>query len=55
MTELCWSLSVISHFYYQLDHATELSHSLIESANINAVWASLLVEECARLGLTVRW
>ncbi|WJX87640.1 hypothetical protein P8452_69808 [Trifolium repens] len=35
-----------------LDHATELSHSLIESANINAVWASLLVEECARLGLT---
>ncbi|XP_045833302.1 protein PHYLLO, chloroplastic isoform X1 [Trifolium pratense] len=35
-----------------LDRATEFSHSLIESANINAVWASLLVEECARLGLT---
>ncbi|GAU41143.1 hypothetical protein TSUD_190430, partial [Trifolium subterraneum] len=35
-----------------LDHAAELSHSLIGSANINAVWASLLVEECARLGLT---
>lgn len=35
-----------------LDHATEFSHSLNKSANINAVWASLLVEECARLGLT---
>ncbi|CAI8583567.1 unnamed protein product [Vicia faba] len=34
------------------DQATEFSHSLNESANINAVWASLLVEECARLGLT---
>ncbi|XP_050872280.1 protein PHYLLO, chloroplastic isoform X2 [Lathyrus oleraceus] len=35
-----------------LDQATQFSHSLNESANINAVWASLLVEECARLGLT---
>ncbi|KAK7360716.1 hypothetical protein VNO77_02725 [Canavalia gladiata] len=34
-----------------LDHANELSHSLNESANINAVWASLIVEECTRLGL----
>ncbi|KAE9597953.1 putative 2-succinyl-5-enolpyruvyl-6-hydroxy-3-cyclohexene-1-carboxylic-acid synthase [Lupinus albus] len=35
-----------------LDHANELLHSLNESANINAVWASLIVEECSRLGLT---
>ncbi|XP_057414973.1 protein PHYLLO, chloroplastic isoform X3 [Lotus japonicus] len=34
-----------------LDHASELSHSLNESANINAVWASLIIEECTRLGL----
>ncbi|XP_017425308.1 protein PHYLLO, chloroplastic isoform X3 [Vigna angularis] len=34
-----------------LDHANESSHSLKESANINAVWASLIVEECTRLGL----
>eukprot|EP00256_Glycine_max_P068841 XP_025983436.1 uncharacterized protein LOC106794315 isoform X2 [Glycine max] len=37
--------------YYQLDHANELSNSLKESANINTVWASLIVEECTRLGL----
>ncbi|KAL2582256.1 hypothetical protein AAZV13_15G229700 [Glycine max] len=34
-----------------LDHANELSNSLKESANINTVWASLIVEECTRLGL----
>ncbi|XP_050872281.1 protein PHYLLO, chloroplastic isoform X3 [Lathyrus oleraceus] len=43
---------VMPPFYDQLDQATQFSHSLNESANINAVWASLLVEECARLGLT---
>ncbi|OIV93706.1 hypothetical protein TanjilG_16557 [Lupinus angustifolius] len=35
-----------------LDHANKLLHSLNKSANINAVWASLIVEECSRLGLT---
>ncbi|RZB84955.1 Lysine-specific demethylase JMJ25, partial [Glycine soja] len=35
----------------QLDHANELSNSLKESANINTVRASLIVEECTRLGL----
>ncbi|KAH1226991.1 Lysine-specific demethylase JMJ25 [Glycine max] len=35
----------------QLDHANELSNSLKESANINTVWGSLIVEECTRLGL----
>ncbi|KAJ9163450.1 hypothetical protein P3X46_023117 [Hevea brasiliensis] len=34
-----------------LDHACETSYSLPECANINAVWASLIVEECSRLGL----
>ena len=40
--------------YYQMDHANELSNSLKESANINTVRASLIVEECTRLGLMVR-
>ncbi|XP_015952579.1 protein PHYLLO, chloroplastic isoform X1 [Arachis duranensis] len=35
-----------------LDQSNKLSSSLIECANINAVWASLVVEECSRLGLT---
>ncbi|RZC18631.1 Protein PHYLLO, chloroplastic, partial [Glycine soja] len=35
----------------QLDHANELSNSLKESSNINTVRASLIVEECTRLGL----
>ncbi|KAH1188144.1 Lysine-specific demethylase JMJ25 [Glycine max] len=37
--------------HFRLDHANELSNSLKESANINTVWASLIVEECTRLGL----
>ncbi|KHM99590.1 Protein PHYLLO, chloroplastic [Glycine soja] len=40
-----------SNSSFQLDHANELSNSLKESANINTVWASLIVEECTRLGL----
>ncbi|XP_038893379.1 protein PHYLLO, chloroplastic isoform X4 [Benincasa hispida] len=35
-----------------LDHINENVHSEQEHANINAVWASLIVEECSRLGLT---
>ncbi|CAI0431018.1 unnamed protein product [Linum tenue] len=35
-----------------LDLATRTSYQLQHQANINAVWASLIVEECARLGLT---
>ncbi|KDP31426.1 hypothetical protein JCGZ_11802 [Jatropha curcas] len=35
-----------------LDHAHETSFSLQDCANINAVWASLIVEECSRIGLT---
>ncbi|XP_076898989.1 protein PHYLLO, chloroplastic-like isoform X2 [Bidens hawaiensis] len=35
-----------------LDQSRDISFSLKESANINAVWASLMVEECYRLGLT---
>ncbi|KAJ0096045.1 hypothetical protein Patl1_16607 [Pistacia atlantica] len=39
-------------FDYQLDNASEMIYSTGDHANINAVWASLLVEECSRLGLT---
>ncbi|XVE91706.1 hypothetical protein REPUB_Repub01dG0034000 [Reevesia pubescens] len=35
-----------------LDHASEITYSVQDRANINAVWASLIVEECSRLGLT---
>ncbi|KAK7384911.1 hypothetical protein VNO78_30614 [Psophocarpus tetragonolobus] len=48
---MVYSCSYVCLLYYQLDHANELSHSLKKSANINAVWASLIIEECTRLGL----
>lgn len=35
-----------------LDHACITSSILQDCANINSVWASLIVEECSRLGLT---
>ncbi|XWS69567.1 hypothetical protein CRYUN_Cryun04dG0190100 [Craigia yunnanensis] len=35
-----------------LDHACEMTYSIQDHTNINAVWASLIVEECSRLGLT---
>lgn len=34
-----------------LDDAGETSYSLQDQSNINAVWASLIVEECSRLGI----
>uniref|UniRef100_A0A803L7K1 Mandelate racemase/muconate lactonizing enzyme C-terminal domain-containing protein n=1 Tax=Chenopodium quinoa TaxID=63459 RepID=A0A803L7K1_CHEQI len=37
-----------------LDDTSVTSSILQECANINSVWASLIVEECSRLGLTVR-
>lgn len=39
---------------YQLDDSIVTSSILQDCANINSVWASLIVEECSRLGLTVR-
>ncbi|XP_024956733.2 protein PHYLLO, chloroplastic isoform X5 [Citrus sinensis] len=36
----------------QLDNAIGMNYSLGDHVNINAVWASLLIEECSRLGLT---
>ncbi|KAF9593768.1 hypothetical protein IFM89_025393 [Coptis chinensis] len=36
----------------QLDRPSEIRCLLQYSANINAVWASLIIEECSRLGLT---
>lgn len=44
----------MSCFDYQLDHAGEMTSSLQDHVNINSLWASLIVEECSRLGLTVR-
>lgn len=41
-------------FYYQWDHTSEMCYSTQDCANINTVWASLIIEECSRLGLTVR-
>ncbi|XP_021292917.1 protein PHYLLO, chloroplastic isoform X1 [Herrania umbratica] len=35
-----------------LDNASEMTYSVQDRANINAVWALLIVEECSRLGLT---
>ncbi|KAI7754357.1 hypothetical protein M8C21_006045 [Ambrosia artemisiifolia] len=35
-----------------LDQSRDISCSLKESSNINALWASLMIEECYRLGLT---
>lgn len=40
-------------FDYQLDDAGETSYSLQDQSTINAVWASLIVEECSRLGIMV--
>lgn len=38
---------------YQLSQESEVSKLLKDEANINAVWASAIIEECTRLGLTV--
>ncbi|KAM1722316.1 hypothetical protein ACFX11_021052 [Malus domestica] len=35
-----------------LDHANKMCYSVEDCANINTVWASLIIEECSRLGLT---
>ncbi|CAN6675731.1 unnamed protein product [Malus baccata var. baccata] len=35
-----------------LDHANKMCYSVEDWANINTVWASLIIEECSRLGLT---
>ncbi|XP_040871501.1 uncharacterized protein [Glycine max] len=46
----CGGKSRFCATYFEMDHANELSNSLKESANINTVRASLIVEECTRLG-----
>lgn len=38
----------------QLDQAHKMCYSAQDCANINTVWASLIIEECCRLGLMVR-
>ncbi|MBA0738559.1 hypothetical protein Gogos_011896 [Gossypium gossypioides] len=42
-----------AHIMELLDHASEMAYTIQDRANINAVWSSLIVEECFRLGLTV--
>lgn len=37
-----------------LDHVGDTSSILQGCANINSIWASLIVEECSRLGLTLQ-
>ncbi|KAF3944586.1 hypothetical protein CMV_028957 [Castanea mollissima] len=36
----------------KLDHTSEMCYSAQDCANINTFWASLIIEECSRLGLT---
>ncbi|KAJ4953662.1 hypothetical protein NE237_030494 [Protea cynaroides] len=43
--------SDVSIFPLQPDSLSKLHCSVIDCANINAVWASLIIEECTRLGL----
>ncbi|XP_062163333.1 protein PHYLLO, chloroplastic isoform X1 [Alnus glutinosa] len=51
--QFCISLSpttaVASNMW---DHTSEMCYSTQDCANINTVWASLIIEECSRLGLT---
>ncbi|KAK2976386.1 hypothetical protein RJ640_008096 [Escallonia rubra] len=43
----------LSLFQYELDHVGEITYlSVQDYANINTLWASLIIEECSRLGLT---
>ncbi|KAL4281360.1 hypothetical protein GQ457_03G011440 [Hibiscus cannabinus] len=52
-TQFCFKFSpTIGVARNMLDHASETTYSIQDCANINAVWASLIVEECSRLGLT---
>ncbi|KAK9277137.1 hypothetical protein L1049_006676 [Liquidambar formosana] len=51
--QFCVRLSpTVSVSSNMLDHASEMSFSVQGYANINSVWASLVIEECSRLGLT---
>lgn len=39
---------------YPSNYVAETSDAYQDYANINILWASLIIEECTRLGLTVR-
>nr|XP_011462964.1 PREDICTED: protein PHYLLO, chloroplastic isoform X1 [Fragaria vesca subsp. vesca] len=43
------TLAVVNNM---LDHASKMCFSVQDCGNINTVWASLIIEECSRLGLT---
>jgi hypothetical protein len=40
-------------FYVQFEALLQPKFPLEQVANINALWAKLIVEECCRLGITV--
>ncbi|XP_019053464.1 PREDICTED: protein PHYLLO, chloroplastic isoform X2 [Nelumbo nucifera] len=44
--------ATIAFTNYMNDASSHLSFSVQDYANINALWASLIIEECTRLGLT---
>lgn len=48
-----WNTSVDDFFDFQLMDSHGTNCLIKECANINYLWASLIIEECVRLGLTV--
>ncbi|KAL3510951.1 hypothetical protein ACH5RR_030352 [Cinchona calisaya] len=45
-------LSAIANKMYQSDCFDKMIYSALDCPNINSLWASLIIEECTRLGLT---
>ncbi|XP_071926454.1 protein PHYLLO, chloroplastic isoform X3 [Coffea arabica] len=45
-------LSAISNNMYHSDYFDKTGYSTLDCPNINSLWASLIIEECTRLGLT---
>lgn len=44
-------LAIANNMHPQVD-INITSHSILECPNVNSLWASMIVEECSRLGLT---
>lgn len=45
-------LAIANNMHPQVD-INITSHSILECPNVNSLWASMIVEECSRLGLTL--
>lgn len=56
MTEMrfCIYLQYGILFQYPSNYVADTSNAYQDYVNINTLWASLIIEECCRLGLTVR-